>query len=249
MVVEVCGPEGVHSVVALAVNPSMTSSKTIRSIASVLTVVAAVLPLAAWNACVKSPSPTGASSSLPLITQRFEDNFDRATLNDHWNATGPRWTIRDGVLRVSEGYNHPLWLKRRLPRNVRIEFDAWSDSPEGDIKCEVFGDGRSHAQQASYNATSYVLIFGGWNNRLNVIARMDEHGADRRVREQPRVEPGRHYHWTIVRQGNRLEWSVDGQPMLEMDDSAPLYGPGHEFFAFNNWRAPLNFDNLVITPL
>jgi hypothetical protein len=53
----------------------------------------------------------------------------------------------------------------------------------------------------------------------------------------------------VIRRGNRLEWSVDGEPMLELDDSAPLYGPGHEFFAFNNWRDGLNFDNLVITPL
>jgi hypothetical protein len=214
-----------------------------------ITLMASAFSLVGVVACVKSPSPTGAGSSLPLITQRFEDNFDRVSLGDDWNATNNRWSIRDGVLRVSEAYNHPLWLKRRLPRDVRIEFDAWSDSEEGDIKCEVFGDGRSHAREASYNATSYVLIHGGWNNRLNVIARMDEHGADRRVRNEPRVERGRRYHWTIVRRGNRLEWSVDGQPMLDLDDRAPLYGPGHEFFAFNNWRAPLNFDNLVITPL
>jgi hypothetical protein len=216
---------------------------------SITAMAVAIAPLALWTACVKSPSSTGAGSSLPLITQRFEDNFDRPALGDSWNATNNRWTIRDGVLRVSEGYNHPLWLKRRLPRDARIEFDAWSDGQEGDIKCEVYGDGRSFAREASYTATSYVLIFGGWNNRFNVIARMDEHAADRRVRNEPHVEPGRHYHWTIVRRGNRLEWSIDGQPMLEMDDSAPLYGPGHEFFAFNNWRVGLNFDNLVITPL
>lgn len=226
-------------------SPRLAASKAL----SVLAITTLLAPLALYSACVKSPSPTGAGSSLPLITQRFEDNFDRATLGDQWNATNDRWTIRDGVLRVSEGYNHPLWLKRRLPRDAKIEFDAWSDSPEGDIKCEVYGDGRSYAREASYTATSYVVIFGGWSNRFNVIARMDEHGADRRVRTGPRVEQGRHYHWTITRRGNRLEWAVDGQPMLELDDNAPLYGPGHEFFAFNNWRVGLNFDNLVITPL
>ena len=226
-------------------SPRLAASKAL----SVLAIASLLAPLALYSACVKSPSPTGAGSSLPLITQRFEDHFDRGTLGDQWNATNDRWTIRDGVLRVSEGYNHPLWLKRRLPRDAKIEFDAWSDSPEGDIKCEVYGDGRSYAREASYTATSYVVIFGGWSNRFNVIARMDEHGADRRVRTGPRVEQGRHYHWTVIRRGNRLEWSVDGEPMLELDDSAPLYGPGHEFFAFNNWRVGLNFDNRVITPL
>ncbi len=212
--------------------------------------LAAGLALALCGAsCVKSAQSVGASASAPRLTERFEDRFDRATLGEAWNATSSDWRIQDGVLRVSNAHNHPAWLKRRLPRDVRIEFDAWSDSPAGDIKCEVFGDGRSQAQQASYTATSYVFIHGGWNNQLNVIARMDEHGNDRRVRRGPPVERGRHYHWTIVRRGNRVEWSVDGQPMLELDDPSPLFGPGHEFFAFNNWETELSFDNLVITPL
>ena len=29
--------------------------------------------------------------------------------------------------------NHPLWLKRKLPRDVRIEFDTWSTDRRGDI--------------------------------------------------------------------------------------------------------------------
>ena len=37
--------------------------------------------------------------------------------------------------------------------------------------------------------------------------------------------------------------------MLDMDDAAPLAGPGHEYFAFNNWMVELGFDNLSITPL
>lgn len=208
-----------------------------------------VAPLTFWTACVKSPSSVGGGPQAPLITERFADNFDRASLGPEWNATSSDWTLRDGVLRVSNGHNHPLWLKKRLPRDARIEFDAWSDSPDGDVKCEVYGDGRSHAREASYTATSYVFIHGGWRNQLNVIARMDEHGNDRRVRRGPPVVQGQHYHWTIVRQGNRVQWSVDGQPMLELDDSSPLYGPGHEHFAFNNWETALNFDNLVITPL
>jgi hypothetical protein len=37
--------------------------------------------------------------------------------------------------------------------------------------------------------------------------------------------------------------------MLEWDDPDPLAGPGHEFFAFNDWDVRVHFDNLVITPL
>jgi hypothetical protein len=34
-----------------------------------------------------------------------------------------------------------------------------------------------------------------------------------------------------------------------MKDSDPLWGRGHDHFAFNNWNSELWFDNLKITPL
>lgn len=185
----------------------------------------------------------------PSVGQRFEDHFERTELGSDWRETGEGWRIEEGALRGQGARNHPLWLRRKLPRNARIEFDAWSDSPAGDLKCEVWGDGSSHAVQASYTATSYVVIFGGWSNNYNVIARMDEHAPDRRQRVGPRVEMGRHYHFSIERRGRVLRWMLDGAPMLEWDDPDPLAGPGHEYFAFNDWDAQVHFDNLVITPL
>ena len=69
---------------------------------------------------------------------------------------------------------------RRLPVNARVEFDAVAESPEGDIKAELWGDGQSGATGSSYsNATSYLTIFGGWRNTKHVLARLDEHGDDR----------------------------------------------------------------------
>jgi hypothetical protein len=34
-----------------------------------------------------------------------------------------------------------------------------------------------------------------------------------------------------------------------MDDPAPLQGPGHRYFGFNNWQTPVRFDNLRIRAL
>jgi hypothetical protein len=150
---------------------------------------------------------------------------------------------------VKGAKNRPLWLLRTLPRDVRVEFDARSMSESGDIKVEVFGDGASHAKQASYTATSYVIIFGGWNNSKNVLARMDEHGADRVVGKPRRVEPGRDYRFRIERIGGTLEVWVDGEVLLKMDDPEPLEGRGHDHFGFNNWQSDLWFDNLKVTPL
>ena len=184
------------------------------------------------------------------VGQRFEDHFERAELGPDWRVTGSGWSIENGALRGQNVRNHPLWLRRKLPRDARIEFDAWSESPAGDLKCEVYGDGESFAHAASYTATSYVVIFGGWRNSLNIVAREDEHAADRHVQPNgPRVERGRHYHWMIERRGANFRWSVDGTPFIEFDDPAPLAGPGHEYFAFNNWVVELGFDNLSITPL
>jgi len=183
------------------------------------------------------------------MTSEFADDFERTSLGADWRDTGGDYQIVDGVLTVEGARNHPLWLKRRLSDDVRIAFDTWSDSPDGDIKFEVFGDGRSFAKQASYTATSYVVIFGGWKNTRNVIARMDEHGADRQVKQGPRVEQGRHYAVKIERRGSLFQWYVDNELMLELDDAQPLKGPGHDHFGFNNWAAPLHFDNLRITPL
>jgi len=179
----------------------------------------------------------------------FSDSFEKSELGKHWNNTGGSYTVRDGWLRVQNARNHPLWLRRTLPRDVRIEFDVRSNSTEGDIKCEVFGDGVSKATATSYTATSYVVIFGGWKNTLNVLARLNEHGDDRVVGKALKVEQGKTYHMKIERRGATIAAWVDGQPLVSMTDPDPLEGPGHDHFSFNNWQAELWFDNLVILPL
>jgi hypothetical protein len=190
--------------------------------------------------CKLEKSPPGGPSS---------DDFERAQLGDAWLNTGGNWHIDNGALAVDHAYNHPLWLKKPIPQDAVIELDCWSNDAAGDLKIEAWGDGKSFAQTVSYTATSYVFIFGGWHNQLSVIARMDEHGNDRRPRADPHVEPGRHYHWRIVRKGGDIEWLIDGQPFLSFQDRSPLHGGDHAYFGFNDWEAELHFDNLKITPL
>ena len=177
----------------------------------------------------------------------YSDDFDRAQLGPDWNVTGGPWRIVDGAVRIREARNHPLWLRRTLPRDVRVEFDASTDTH--DIKVEIFGDGVSHALSESYTATSYVVIFGGWGNQHNVLARMDEHAEDRVVGAPLRVQPNRRYHFVIERRGSLISVDVDGQRLMELDDPEPLAGRGHDHFGFNNWSADVTFDNLRIQPL
>lgn len=184
----------------------------------------------------------------PALGDTFQDDFNRPDLGAAWRGTGGNYSIVDGKLKVQGARNKPLWLRRTLPRDVRVEFDVRSESPEGDIKVELYGDGVSKATEASYTATGYVVIFGGWNNSKNVIARLDEHGSDRAEGKRMPVERGRTYHMKIERKGDTITAWADNQELARLKDPKPLWGSGHEYFGFNNWQAELWFDNIRITP-
>jgi hypothetical protein len=211
----------------------------------------------------------------------FEDEFERggtspavATASDSGEAgsgggdPGPEWTatqsniwhIEKGQLCGEHARNHGIWLKRVLPVNARIEFDAVTMSEDGDLKAEYWGDGRSFATTLSYtNATSYLTIFGGWHNKFHVLARINEHGNDRKEitvtpdSDDPREKPvvvGQRYHFKVERaDGHTIKWWIDGNEMLSWNDPQPLAGAGHDHFGFNDWDVKVCFDNVKVVPL
>ncbi len=185
-------------------------------------------------------------AAVTVTGPRFTDRFDRPAIGPNYFTTGMHWRIAAGELWAPEAKNNPLWLKMRLPRDVAVEFDARSETATGDragdIKFEIFGDGRNHA-------SGYVCIFGGWGNSISVVARLDEHGADRVERRDRKVETRRIYHMRVERRGSALRWFIDGEPFLSYDDPHPLQGAGHDRFGFSSWAADLFFDNLTIEPL
>ena len=185
------------------------------------------------------------------ISAPFSDDLERAELGPSWNATSPNYHIAGGRLTVANAYNHPAWLRKKLPRNAAIEFDTMSKSPAGDLKVELYGDGESFdPDKGGYVSTGYVLIFGGWHNSLSVICRNNEHDDGRKAdRTSPKVEPGRTYHWTIARKDGAIDWRIDGQPFLAWNDPEPLAGAGHEYLAVDDWEAEVFFDNFKIRPL
>jgi hypothetical protein len=189
----------------------------------------------------------------PVLTAPFTDTFDRAALGEGWTATAPDAVrLEAGALVVEGALNRPVWLKQALPREAAIEFDAWTDSPEGDLKVEAWGDGQSFHTgdpRAQYTASGYVFVLGGWRNTASVLTWGNEHTPQRALRQDVRVSPGRRYHWRIVRQGGRVSWSLDGQPFLSMEDTAPAHRPGSLHFAFSGYQTRVHFDNLRIEPL
>ncbi|MGC4068505.1 MAG: hypothetical protein QM784_28425 [Polyangiaceae bacterium] len=203
---------------------------------------------------------TEVSSDNPALATIFTDSFNRDELGPEYAKTSDRWMLKAGRLCAQGARNHPVWLKRRLPLNARIAFTARSHGADGDLKVEAWGSGRSHAKGLSYvDATSYLFVFGGWKNRLHVLARLNEHGTDRREvalepdSQEPRrapVEPNRDYRFVIERNNGRtVTWTVDDEPILSFEDGVPLAGPTHDHFGFNDWNVEVCFDDLVVTPL
>lgn len=176
------------------------------------------------------------------ITEPWKDDFNRGELGERYKKTGGTWTVEDGALHSTGDRNIPLWLDVPLPKNVKVEFTAWSNSPQVDTKIEIFGDGLRHE-------SGYIVILGGWNNQITTIARLDEHEKTR-VEKRTRWEKGRKYRWTVQRTNGRdLELYIDGELVLTYADKEPLYGPKNNKLAFTNWESEVYYDDLVITPL
>ncbi len=209
------------------------------------------------------PVPMGSQDKPAQSGQPFQPapGEDKTNIGPNWTqAQTNAWHIEDGWLCVENAHNHGIWFSRPIPINARIEWDAKGDSPEGDLKVELWGDGRGFAKGNSYNdATSYLAILGGWKNTLHVLARLDEHKEDRKVvrvdkdSDDPRQRPvmrGQVYHLKVERNDAKtVRYYVDTLLMATFVDAEPLMGPGHDHFGFNDWEAKVCFDNVKITPL
>ena len=187
-------------------------------------------------------------------TSVFSDDFERESFGEKWRTSSATWVLSDGEVRNQNARNEGLWLLEAIPDgDVRIEFDVRSDpytqrsaagnSEEvfhGDLKCEAFNETPEHQ-------TGYILIFGGWSNSSNRIARLEEHGdgPGARVTEGPqrRVEASHTYRMKVLRVGNTLAWYADDQYLAHMTDAELITG---RYFGFNNWESRLTFDNVAL---
>lgn len=131
-----------------------------------------LFPLLVVVAVVHLPFLHALLRGGPEVTQAvpFKDDFERATLGPDYTSNGGLWRIVDGQLYSPGVGNNPLWLKAKLPPDARIEFDARSDGPDGDVKWEAWADGRNHS-------TGYLFLFGAWRNKENRLAKLDEHAG------------------------------------------------------------------------
>ena len=176
-----------------------------------------------------------------VVTIPFADDFDREQLGESWFPTGGHWVIDNGAVLTTGANNAPLFLRAPLPNDVVVEVDITSDTSAVDAKIELMTDGRTHQ-------SGYIFILGGWNNKLSAIARLDEHGRDRKTKSPTEVKGRTSYHWRIEKKGGDIKWFIDGRPYMTYSDPKPLEGPGHDRLALSNWQNQLRYDNLRIWP-
>ena len=197
--------------------------------------VALSLCLTSAIACSKTPPPN--KGKIP-----FSDNFSRDTLGEYWRHTGGIWGIRKGSVYSTGAHNQPLFLDIALPTNFALEVDVHSDTSAVDAKIELMTNGRIHQ-------SGYIFILGGWNNQMSVIARLDEHGRDRMVKQPTNVVGKKTYRWRIEKENGTLRWYINGEIYMTYNDSKPLQGKGHDRLAFSNWWNQIRYDNFKIWPL
>jgi len=181
----------------------------------------------------------------------FEDRFERAELGSDWKTDMPfsadkrGWRIVDGWLHSTQPENDGAWLMKLLPDGpVRVEFTARSEpkadgSFPGDLKCEIFATEPRHE-------AGYIVINGGWNNSLDVIARLDEHGEDRLAQKSRPVMRSTAHRWVVAREKNKIYWFRDGALVMTYTDDAPIPG---RYFGLNNWASNAYFDDVAVYTL
>jgi hypothetical protein len=172
----------------------------------------------------------------------FFDDFERTSLGEAWTTQHKGWRIVEGSLYDENAKNAGLWLVKPLPEKVRVSFKIRSGSMPagktfpGDLKCEAFATKPEHQ-------AGYVFINGGWSNQLDVIARLDEHGTDRKEQPAAKVAPDAWVQWDIVRISGDVHWFRAGALLMSYKDANPVDG---HYFGFNNWESRASFDDLAV---
>lgn len=177
-------------------------------------------------------------------------NLERARLDPRfWTPVDKAspWKLgEDGAITSIGARNQPLWFRQALPEHFRIEFEAWCEGDDCDLRFELLGDGEHHE-------SGYVMVFGGWNHTVHLMARMDEHapfdGARVMRTDDIDVKPGQRYKMAFVKTDAAVRWFVDGELLLQYIDPEPLHGVEHRYFGINSWETPVFVRGLIIVDL
>jgi hypothetical protein len=89
-------------------------------------------------ACAKPVDPLTGGTLV------YSEDFEGSGLPSAWSTKSPVWKVAQGRLTGARAENEGAWLSQPLPEQVRVTFTVSSASPDGDIKFEIFTDGKTH---------------------------------------------------------------------------------------------------------
>ncbi len=171
--------------------------------------------------CVSLAAAARADDSLWKLA--FEDHFDRREAGDDWEFGNQAGRIIDGRLYIDSKRSRAV-INRAFAPDVRVEFVAEinPDAPPCDISVGL-GCGKN-------TPYSYLMQFGGQNNRVNAI-----HGLVVDNHPPFLIEYGRKYHCVATKEGRRLTYTVNGTRLVETAVQEAVGGPGFDRVALITW--------------
>lgn len=189
----------------------------------------------------------------------FTDNFDRKELGENWKVVSGKWEIKDGNL---HGSGTLLCTKNFPARDetgqiypggfalgyIRMEFEATSavkpfiffkdQKPEvvlGDLSC--FMNARSSEESKDPLYTSgYFFQFGGLYNTRNEITKKGQSVVSD-LSPSKVIETNKRHKIIAENDQGHLRFFVDGEPLLDYEESGSIMGSGFDQIGFYFYTA------------
>ncbi len=197
----------------------------------------------------------------------FRETFDDAEALERFAVElqdGGDVAVRDGKLVVDVPAGATVWLKERFEGPVLIEYDVTAIDAGGpndrvsDLNCfwmasdsrgDFFAVERDGKFQSYHPLRCYYVGFGGHDNTK---IRFRRYIGDAKLRPllpehdlpSPVIEPNRTYRVSLLADGSRVEYRLDGETIFAIDDPQP-YTSGR--FGLRTVRNHLTLDNLTVT--
>ena len=162
----------------------------------------------------------------------FSERFTDKVLKEMWDG-GDSFKSLDGALLIDATERDVLRFAQPVSVNIRAEFDFILDEQKGGSLGIAFSCPQDDVLMGYLLSLSpgAVELYKRGKKRLTV---------------EWKVEPYRVYHLEVVRDGDRISVSLDGEEVLVYEDLRPLTGRGAVYFAFIGEKLVSRVANLLI---
>ena len=169
---------------------------------------------------------------------------------------GEAWDIKDGALhfrKVGLGDNtlNLTWMGK-IPGDIRLEFDCWSDKDGQPMRTYIAGSSRFqgyhlHAEDGSGQCRFYVTREAKNNSAQSREKRVDgwQSGSLADVKVNWSFEANKVYRYVYERSNSRVRLSINGELLFDVFDIDVLNGPGYQQFGFEMPSSSIVIDNIV----